>query len=791
MCSFLQNNFKKSISMLELAITITIAGVLTGLSTYYGNKIYNNAKHNADDKKIKIIKKALQDYFTYNHRLPKPADYLLSRSDDNFGREKSTNIGDVSFDADIHSVENKLLYKLKNKNRYIPEDFVQVEYITSDFGQYINTDFIINSTFEIVMKFSIESTIGTGNNRWPALFGARLSNHSADGLVLCRVYDANDRLRLEIGNRNFFYVNFLYNTVYVLSLTKDKFELNDNVIFTPGIGTINGAQPLYLTSLNANGTSDNEFYSSYMKAKIYYTRIRQNNTIVRDFVPCCKASSFEPSTNKYSVCGLCDVHSKHVNNMVFYGNSGSGNFVHGEPVQIYVPELESENIKENMRYTMYRGIVPFKELKLNENDVVDMYGNYFTYYVPEIMTIENGKTPNIYDISNEFVKVGYRKKDNSWGDYSKYPCPSIRNGAPNTLCDASKNNLYGILFNDDKKQLTRLPYGFQEVEYIESTAGQRIVTSYIPNYSDEILIDMELTNLSKTSTLWCSRTGMYDNTLTSFFIHNNAGGIRFDYKTRQTLTYVRPAVNERFILKYKNGDLYYNDRNIFSGDKSNSLSGGSITLFASYNGTADINYSYEKLYNFYVKNNGIMKLELVPCYTTTSIQANQVSNGTVQHAGAVGLFDVVSQKFFPNLDSGSFIAGPDTKLTNQYLQIPYGIRVKDLNNANDLEENGAIAYVLVGNGMDGNTTCALQKKQNNTESPQEIANLNNITKNYQKYSAQNCLNVNENSAYGIIGRNNFGTFGKEWTFYKGGKTDFFDDNVEYETLERLVENSTI
>ncbi len=769
-------------------MTITIAGILTGLSTYYGSRIYNNAQNNADNKKIKLIKKALQDYFTDHHRLPKPTDYSLQRNDNNFGKEKITNTGDVSFDADIHSIKNNLVYKLKNKNRYIPDTFVQVEYITSKNNQYINTGVILNSTFEIDMKFNIVSAVGSGDLNWPALLGARVRNHSADGLVFGRANYNTKLFRVEINSSKYFYASFEYQTIYNLVLRIDKFSLNDN-IYNTGLTSINGVQPIYLTAVNTGGGYDSYYQTGNSVIKIYYTRIRKDNTTVRDFIPCCKTSSLNSSTNQYSVCGLCDVHSKNENNMVFYGNSGSGSFGHGEPVQVYVPELEEENIKENMTYTMYRGIVPFKELKLTENDVIDMYGNYFEYYVPEIMTIEQGKTPSIYDTSNQFIKVGYRKKDSSWGSYSNYPCPSIKNGTPNILCNANKNSLYGVLFNEDPKQLTRLPYGFQEVEYIQSAGGPYINSRIKP--TEETKLQFKINFQSSGHFLALNTATHY-----RYGFYFTGDRMRYDYSCDCTTTTCRiindfpMSLNKDYEIEIYKGIKI--DDKLFAVNNDTFSVGVDFGLFRMIQETGPNNswVTQAKLYYFKMYQGGLLVRDFIPCYTLATIPGSQTATGLSYSAGKVGLFDLVGGKFYTDELGGNFIKGKVVGI--QYLQPPYGLRVKDLDTENYLEENGTIAYVLVGNGMDGYKTCSLHKSQHNSESPQEVAIIsNNITKNYQKYSAQNCLNANENSTYNVIGRNQFGTIGKEWTFYKGGKTDFFDDKVEYETLERLVENSKL
>lgn len=123
---------------------------------------------------------------------------------------------------------------------------------------------------------------------------------------------------------------------------------------------------------------------------------------------------------------------------------------------------EGKTVK--VKYIMYKGIIPFKELNLTENDIVDEYGNLFEYYVPDIMTIEDYRQP----INNEAIyRIGYAVKNNDYGEYSKYFCFGLNNKNPRSICQASDSFVYGVLFSSNLNDIengifyNQAPYGLR------------------------------------------------------------------------------------------------------------------------------------------------------------------------------------------------------------------------------------------------------------------------------------------------------------------------------------------
>ena len=118
-----------------------------------------------------------------------------------------------------------------------------------------------------------------------------------------------------------------------------------------------------------------------------------------------------------------------------------------------------------------------------------------------------------------------------------------------------------------------------------------------------------------------------------------------------------------------------------------------------------------------------------------------------------------------------------------YLIPPYGLRIKDVATDKFIDNAGTTAFVLVSHGANATKTCGIIQKTFNI-----IANndLTAITNNDKKYEAQNCIDATNNTTLNIAGRDNSATQGKEFLFYQGIKTDFFDDQIAYSSLSSLL-----
>ena len=118
-----------------------------------------------------------------------------------------------------------------------------------------------------------------------------------------------------------------------------------------------------------------------------------------------------------------------------------------------------------------------------------------------------------------------------------------------------------------------------------------------------------------------------------------------------------------------------------------------------------------------------------------------------------------------------------------YLIPPYGLRIKDVSTDKFIDDASTTAFVLVSHGANTTQTCGIVRKNFDINT---YNNLTSITDNNKKYEAQNCIDATNNTTLNIAGRDNSAAQGKEFLFYTGTKTDFFDDQITYSSLSSLL-----
>ena len=188
----------------------------------------------------------------------------------------------------------------------LPEGYTQLEYIQSSGTQWIDTGFKPNQNTRVVVDAKPLNV--TQANLW-CIFGVRTN-------IYFELYKAStSTMRL----------TFLYNLTYsqgfdsVDYAKRQIFEINKNVATVDGNSltypaqTFQQTRPLFLLATNNNGVANGIAASQLYSAKIY-----DNDTIVRDFIPC---------KNPSGVIGLYDT----VNSQ-FYQNAGSGTFIAGPEI---------------------------------------------------------------------------------------------------------------------------------------------------------------------------------------------------------------------------------------------------------------------------------------------------------------------------------------------------------------------------------------------------------------------------------------------------------------------------
>lgn len=204
-------------------------------------------------------------------------------------------------------------YCIVEKASNVPSDYTEVEYIQSGSTQYINTGVIGKSSIKVYAKIQSPTTLSN--------FKTIIGSHYVDTRVF--IQTSNNGAGWSFGANGYSNAgNVSANTDYEIEAIYSNnayLKVNGNIV-----ATITNASS-YTTGLNLTlfaRNTGNEL-NNYSTHKLYNLKIYDNDTLVRDFVPCYKKSN--------NVIGLYDK----VNN-TFYTNAGSGSFVKGSDVQTLI-----------------------------------------------------------------------------------------------------------------------------------------------------------------------------------------------------------------------------------------------------------------------------------------------------------------------------------------------------------------------------------------------------------------------------------------------------------------------
>ena len=201
----------------------------------------------------------------------------------------------------------------------------------------------------------------------------------------------------------------------------------------------------------------------------------------------------------------------------------------------------------------------------------------------------------------------------------------------------------------------RLPEGYQELEYIESTGSQYINTQFIPTSKTRAVIDMELTALGNAAFFGSRNTASATdgNSYFAWFIKSgDSYTIRSDYMGLGTAKIVNIEIGDRFTIdKNAHVTALINETQSTSmswSDKESTTNGTKpLYVFAGNNGGDLIWPTTGKLYSFKLYNGSTLIKDYVPCYDKEN--------------GKAGVYDLVNGEFISSVGAADFISGPQVK----------------------------------------------------------------------------------------------------------------------------------
>lgn len=269
----------------------------------------------------------------------------------------------------------------------LPKGYTQVDYIESTGTQYLDTRLILMQDNSIEMKISSNQV---ASNRM--LFGSRSSANSNNIAMV----QAQNGLVLDFNNSSYSTYRLTYNnsinTQYILYVSKDKrivYDSNKNVLAqntTLCNNTITTPQTATLFYINPKPS--NTWYNA--SAKIYYCKIWNNDTLVRDLIPCYRNSDNE--------VGMYDL----VTN-TFLTNKGTGTFTYGEIVSDTINEeyLKDTNVKMADKFGVINSVAVLdtdNDLQYIAEDTQSIKENEMTRItITDNLIALNGDTQTIAD----------------------------------------------------------------------------------------------------------------------------------------------------------------------------------------------------------------------------------------------------------------------------------------------------------------------------------------------------------------------------------------------------------
>ena len=476
----------------------------------------------------------------------------------------------------------------------IPDEYQEVEYVEATGTQYIKTDIYPAVNNKIVADIYVSSSTAANPPSSMGFLGVRESASLAIEhyvrLVSRNIVPAfwmdNGNGKKTIGGENPIYdTPFRYESINNPSgmyLNVNGEEFSDP--FNYGDRTFR--YPYFIFAYSQSGTAAEHF-----KGRIYRLKMFDNDVLAHDFVPVYKKSSTE--------IGLYDTIEG-----VFYPNSGSGVFEKGNDVTSYI--TSSSVVSDDVDHRLYA-----------------IWGNN-----PTVTLDANG---------------GYIPSGEEWeGSGDTATKQLTANASYGALPSPTKE---GRNFRGWYEKNRVVPEEFQEVEYLESTGEQYIITDIVPTDKTGVYARLTSYDVSNDSLFF----GVTNSASIRFYVGNNSSRLYFGWNAL-TPSADRPpitsGINNTIQINYLNNrKLQFND--VIVNDSLTILgNAGKIAIFALYNSsTSKISYQAEmRLYEMTMTEGSDVSHLFIPVYRKSDNEA--------------GLYDIIYHTFYTNNGTGTFSIGP-------------------------------------------------------------------------------------------------------------------------------------
>lgn len=187
--------------------------------------------------------------------------------------------------------------------------------------------------------------------------------------------------------------------------------------------------------------------------------------------------------------------------------------------------------------------------------------------------------------------------------------------------------------------VSRLPTGYTEVEYIESTGAQYIDTGFLPNQNSRVVADAQFVSSANSQFVFGTRTS--SSTVNFSFLIASAA-FRSDYDSSK-INISASSLTERIKVDKNKNLCYINDTLEATNTESTFQCTLPMFLFACNTGGASQYPGSLRIYYCQIYDNGTLIRYYIPC---------------VKSSDVVGMYDIVNDVFYSNAGTGTFTAGP-------------------------------------------------------------------------------------------------------------------------------------
>lgn len=278
---------------------------------------------------------------------------------------------------------------------------------------------------------------------------------------------------------------------------------------------------------------------------------------------------------------------------------------------------------------------------------------------------------NIFDIST-LVTDRTQADVQAWNEKGTYN-PSDLNRVTHAmeyLVERIRSYGYAVKYDRVKvphqpqKGKSRLPAGYTELEYIESTGTQYINTGFVANQDTRVVMEAEHTVTNAVSWLFGARTATGKNHY-NFLAYQNK--YRTDYNT--AILYYDAAITKMSKVDKNKNVTTFNGTEILTNTYATFDCQYPLFLLAMNTAGTASGFASAKVKIMKIYDNGAIVRNYVPC---------------VDPSGAIGLYDMVNGIFYSNAGTGVFTAGAEVELPPVEILDDYTWYHSDIPQTNEL-----------------------------------------------------------------------------------------------------------